>query len=119
MGAERFITYSKGATAKEAFELAVESAEYEYGHSGYTGTIAEKDDFVMVDVSLPEGWGAEELFDALDEYVGMGGLDPIAVKLLGEEKVKAFAYLHDDKWGPAVGIHMGGEMYVFGGWASC
>jgi hypothetical protein len=42
MGAANFETVSSGKTAKEAFSRAVERAQYEYGHGGYSGTIAEK-----------------------------------------------------------------------------
>ena len=41
MGACEFGTTSEGATAKEAFKRAVEDAQYEHGHGGYSGTIAE------------------------------------------------------------------------------
>jgi len=33
---------AKGKTAQEAFDAAVAQARHEYGHGGYTGTIAEK-----------------------------------------------------------------------------
>lgn len=48
MGAEEFSNVVRGKTAREAFELAVENAQYEHGHGGYSGTIAEKDSFKMV-----------------------------------------------------------------------
>ncbi|PAX84305.1 hypothetical protein, partial [Streptomyces albidoflavus] len=48
MGAEGFVTYQAGTDAQKAFEGAVEDARYEYGNRGYTGTIAEKDDFTVV-----------------------------------------------------------------------
>lgn len=52
MGAESFFVKQKGIyrNANEAFLEAVEEAQYEYGHGGYTGTIAEKQSFKMVDV---------------------------------------------------------------------
>jgi hypothetical protein len=118
MGAERFTVYSDGATAEEAFRAAVDAAEYDYGHSGYTGTIAEKDGFVMVDIRLPVDRDAEELFDAIDAC-DCGELDPIAVRLLGEEEAKELGEIFSDKWGPALCIHTGENQYVFGGWASC
>jgi hypothetical protein len=46
MGATDFLHYATGRTAEEAFEAAREEALYDYGHSGYTGTIAEKYEFV-------------------------------------------------------------------------
>jgi hypothetical protein len=48
MGAAPFITYSAGADATTAFWTAVTSAQYAYGHDGYTGTIAEKTAFAVV-----------------------------------------------------------------------
>jgi hypothetical protein len=48
MGACDFQSIAVGKTAQEAFRAAVEEAAYEHGHGGYTGTIAEKQDFVMI-----------------------------------------------------------------------
>lgn len=53
MGACEFITRAKGKTAREAFDEAVSEAKYEYGHRGYTGTIAEKHSFKVI--RRPEG----------------------------------------------------------------
>lgn len=48
MGANNFSIVAVGKDAREAFDKAVKQAQYEYGHSGYTGTIAEKNEFVMI-----------------------------------------------------------------------
>lgn len=48
MGACTFITTGKGDTPDEAFKRLVMEAEFENGHSGYTGTIAEKGKFVSI-----------------------------------------------------------------------
>lgn len=48
MGASTFVTIAKGKTADQAFEAARAEALYEHGHGGYTGSIAEKSDFVMI-----------------------------------------------------------------------
>jgi hypothetical protein len=53
MGANSFSTAAFGKTPREAFNAAQERARYEHGHSGYSGTIAEKYDFVQV--ALPKG----------------------------------------------------------------
>jgi len=102
MGACTFVTYSTGKTAKEAFNKAAEEARYEYGHGGYTGTIAEKDSFTML--PLPEGVKA---FDH-------------AEKLLDEGHPAV-----DSKWGPAGCFDLGPSKrdpnlrrYCFFGWAS-
>lgn len=49
MGACDFETVAFGKTARDAFNSATDSARYEYGHGGYTGSIAEKDGFVVID----------------------------------------------------------------------
>lgn len=97
MGAEQFIEESDGKTAKEAFFKAVEQALYDYGHRGYTGTIAEKDSFVMIplptsDCRSPRAY-AQKLIDEGDARI-------------------------DDKWGPAGCIDLGNGKYLFFGWAS-
>lgn len=47
MGAERFDNYQKGTDAQKAFSEARDHAFYEYGHRGYTGSLAEKDRFEL------------------------------------------------------------------------
>jgi hypothetical protein len=95
MGAEVFYTKSFGKTNQQAFKDAVEDAYYQFGHDGYTGSIAEKDSFVMI--NLPEGKDpekyADELIDAEDPRI-------------------------DDKWGPAGCFYLGKNEYFFFGWAS-
>jgi hypothetical protein len=59
MGAWFSDTTAVGRTAGEAFSRAQDDARYEYGHGGYTGTIAEKDGYVLID--LPKGLTAERL----------------------------------------------------------
>ena len=48
MGAINFMTTAKGRTAQEAFRAAREDALHWEGHGGYTGSVAEKHDIVMV-----------------------------------------------------------------------
>ena len=48
MGAVVFYTLGIGKTPQEAFAQLREEARYEYGHGGYTGTIANKDSFIML-----------------------------------------------------------------------
>lgn len=95
MGGEQFYTTSKGKTAKAAFEKAVKKAEYDYGHAGYTGTIAEKSEFVEID--LPEGDDPREFAEHL-----VGSSD---------ERI-------NDKWGPAGCIKIKDGEFLFFGWAS-
>ena len=94
MGAEVFFVNMRGHTARDAFNEAVQQACYDHGHSGYSGTIAEKREFVVI--PLPDGKGAV----------------PFA-----NERV-------DDKWGPAGCIEIVDEVepdrrrFMFFGWAS-
>ena len=45
MGAERFDEFWLGADVSEAFSQARKKAFYEYGHRGYSGSLAEKDHY--------------------------------------------------------------------------
>lgn len=95
MGANTFIQSASGKNAKEAFKEAVDEALYEYGHRGYTGTIAEKDSYVMI--TCPEGVEPEDYADLLISK--------------GDSRI-------DDKWGPAGCIKCSEGKYLFFGWAS-
>lgn len=95
MGAQEFTAYAKGKTAQAAFSAAVEQACYDYGHAGYTGSIAEKHEFVRIQVPVGE--------------------DPVAFanKLLADNDQRI-----DDKWGPAGCVEVKAGEYYFFGWAS-
>jgi hypothetical protein len=54
MGATSFFTFAKGKTVSEAFASAQQDARYDHGHSGYTGTIAEKPSFIEFSVPLAD-----------------------------------------------------------------
>lgn len=95
MGANTFMVAVCGENAKDAFNEACDSARYEYGHGGYTGTIAEKTNYVSI--SLPHGMDAESY----------------ARKLIDNDDSRIF-----DKWGPAGCILMNDGQYLFFGWAS-
>lgn len=95
MGAEIFYQYAEGQTVDKAFEAGLADAYYEYGHRGYTGSMAEKDSFV--EIALPEGREAEEYANELIEA--------------SDERI-------DDKWGPAGAIKTGENSWLFFGWAS-
>lgn len=95
MGAESFIVKWKGKTAKAAFEAIVEETLHWEGHGGYTGTIAEKSEFVVID--LPDNQDAEEYAESL--------MDACDARI-------------NDKWGPAGCIKLPGEEWLFFGWAA-
>ena len=102
MGATNFYCKSKGTTAQEAFTNAVKLYQYENGHAGYTGTIAEKTTFSM---ASSESLSSQDAF-ALANSV-------LDVK-------------YNDKWGPAGCIqllstnpqHSESKEFLFFGWAS-
>lgn len=50
MGATTFITFAQGETPEVAFTYEKARAQHDNGHSGYSGTIAEKDSFVVLEV---------------------------------------------------------------------
>jgi len=49
MGASAFTALGTGSDIESAFRAAHQQACYDYGHAGYTGTIAEKDSYVQID----------------------------------------------------------------------
>lgn len=100
MGAETFSQVARGKTADEAFRAATEEARYNYGHAGYTGTIAEKHDFIMLTVS-PER--LEEIKKS--NWYEFSYDDPLWKRV-------------DDKWGPAGCIDLKDGSFLFFGWAS-
>lgn len=95
MSAEDFSVVQEGKTADEAFAAAVDKALYDHGHSGYTGSIAEKNNFIMIDV--PEGETPMEYAD----------------KMSRDNDAR-----YCDKWGPACCIALGDDEYLFFGIAS-
>ena len=92
MGAEDFSDVARGKDAQEAFRSAVEEAQYEYGHGGYTGSIAEKHGFIMV---AREPLASEE-----------------ARKLKSRMEEEDDRY--NDKWGPACCVELLEESPVKG-----
>jgi hypothetical protein len=112
MGADTFTDYAEGKTADEAFNNVREQAAYDYGHAGYTGTIAEKGSFVIL--AKPEGVEVEDFIHyAISASFALGDIPEQhrTAALAANEHV-------DDKWGPAGCIDLGGGKYVFFGWAS-
>jgi len=95
MGSQDFYHVETGKTAQEAFNNAHNDACYEHGHGGYTGTLAEKNDFIEIPVpgeKDPTEF-AQELIDNDDDRIV-------------------------DKWGPAGCVKIKEGEYLFFGWAS-
>jgi hypothetical protein len=111
VGAEQFMVIGEGADASEAFAKARDDALYEYGHSGYTGTIAEKPGFVTLEAEALNG-AADDMIHA---YVSaaMSGRS-----LLPDDGMERLSAAVDDKWGPAGHIPLSGNRHLFFGWAS-
>lgn len=95
MGAETFMVEAEGKTAREAFQKAVEDAQYENGHGGYTNTITEKNEFMRI--AYPPNMEPKKYAQFMIDS--------------GDARV-------DDKWGPAGCIKTGTNKYLFFGWAS-
>lgn len=97
MGAQAFQNDGFGPTVQAAFDEAVTRALYDYGHSGYSGTLAEKNEFTEID--LPKG---EDPFDYADKLTNDC-----------DDRI-------NDKWGPAGALKFPNEdnHWLFFGWAS-
>lgn len=80
MGAEQFEEYGIGKTPKEAFQYAHGQACHEYGHGGYTGSLAEKGSFV--EIPVPKEW-ADRPYDYAQHLMD-----------IDDKRIR-------DKWGPA------------------
>jgi hypothetical protein len=114
MGATNFATAADGATVSEAFQTARTEAQYEYGHGGYTGTIAEKGSYRVF--QLPAGLEAREAAMMLVNY-GWDEFTDANIRAVWPSIAEA-ARTFDDKWGPAVALQAGPTSWVFCGMAS-
>ena len=146
MGATNFMTTAKGKSLDDAFDAATYQARFEYGHGGYTGSIAEKDHVMEVRppmrvppgtrkktylqaVHIAEAWSwmredtAEDLKDDRPRYIKRR--KQIA-KEVDKFNAKGFDmyYMcrmtdHATKWEPCCGMRIGrSNEYVFWGIAS-
>lgn len=128
MGAADFEAIGLGQTVSKAFVAAVQDAQYEYGHGGYTGTIAEKGDFELF--VLPprvdpfkvarSAWQAESMRNREEHPEWYARCE----KPTAEER-KALSWLRDrlgkaqadriidritgDKWGPCAAFEVKGS----------
>ena len=146
MGATNFMTTAKGKSLDDAFDAATYQARFEYGHGGYTGSIAEKDHVMEVRppmrvppgtrkttylqaVHIAEAWSwmredtGEDLKGSRPRYIKRR--KQIA-KEVDKFNAKGFdmAYMcdmtdHAAKWEPCCGMRIGrSNEYVFWGIAS-
>jgi len=113
MGATTFynsVRKIEGQTAGQAFDNEREEAQYENGHGGYTGTIAEKDGITMS--RKPDDIDVDDWINELDDF------DEDDRDNEHYYELKRDFNTYDDKWGDALCIETEDE-YVFCGWASC
>lgn len=101
MGAQQFEVEVEADTAAKAFTKAVDSARWEYGHGGYTGTIAEKWGWCLF--TLPVGVDPHLVADILP----IADYDPVEfdrlAKMVGSRHLaQQLVDQYCDKWGDAV-----------------
>ncbi len=135
MGADEFYAYGYGESARDAFRNAVANGRDQYGHRGYTGSIAEKSDYRVV--KLPDGITADVWISTINDAVLFAGGDTEEKR---RARVAAHLGQHDsdelydqavrlerqvlDKWGPAGAIRLDNgdskiQKWMFFGWAPC
>jgi hypothetical protein len=115
MSSREFTHIACGTTAKRAFNAAVKQALYNYGHNGYTGTIAEKSEEGFIMFPLPKKNKNEKnqevnrLIRAKDYANTLMGTDPNA---------ESSCYRISSKYDPAGCIEITkGKTYLFFGFA--
>lgn len=114
MGAEQFFTIALGRNPHQAFDKAREDAYWEWGHAGYTGSIAEKQEFKMMGSvgtdhwrKVP-GWFERVLAETYPAYKVDGRLPHKPIPPAYEQKVRRMVTVYDNKWGPALGYEVTG-----------
>ena len=116
MGATNYITISKGEDAKDAFSSARDKAQWNHGHGGYTGTIAEKDSFV--EFPRPKGVRMRTVIKIVHRMTwDEKEITQLALKY-PKFPVRQMARVWDDKWGPSACIELKPKVYIFFGMAS-
>ena len=140
MGADQFFTIELGSNQHRAFDKAKHDAQWEYGHGGYTGTIAEKPGFKYFGEVNSHYW--DKMVGFFDREVAKKYRDSPKERLPGnpipaqyKDQVGRLVDLYDDKWGPAICYRITGaaalkiktqrdrkdshdKVYAFMGWAS-
>jgi len=112
MGADSFynrVKKQEGQTAGQAFDAERSEAQYEHGHGGYTGTIAEKDGISIS--RKPECIDADDWINELDDF------DEDDKDNEHYSELKRDFEIYDDKWGNALCI-VEEEHFIFCGHAS-
>jgi hypothetical protein len=111
MGSANFRTINTGVNAEAAFDQAVAQAFDEYGYEGYTGSIAEKDSFIIVrlplNVEAELVVGALDLSQCADSHYATDREEAATAKALlnayfGESDADKMIATYLNKWGPAL-----------------
>jgi hypothetical protein len=121
MGAEAFQTGAHGKTMDEAFNTAVNDAAYDYGHAGYTGTIAEKQGYYLIGV--PQGFNHDDMIEGMERAAYGDFITPAweaFIKTQGAQEAERAASIYNDKWGQCIAMRMQGHpnRWCFAGYAS-
>ncbi len=121
MGAEAFESHADGATVAKAFDTAVTDAQYDYGHAGYTGTIAEKQGYYVI--QLPLNYTHDDLIDGMERAAYGDEITPAwaaFIKAQGTQAAERAASIYNDKWGQCIAMRMQGHpnRWCFAGYAS-
>jgi hypothetical protein len=122
MGASEYKRVGKGKTAKAAFDRLVEKAQWEHGHGGYSGTIAEKHS--MVEFTRPKGMRRATVIQLISDLGRIGFDDdgnPMTAKVQAKYPnlpIAAMSEVYEDKWGPSLAIELSKGEYIFAGFAS-
>ena len=123
MGADSFEAHGTGETIAQAFNQVVDNAQYEYGHGGYSGTIAEKSSYVLAGPP-PDGFTLDDMPVMLMLWDG-GANDRSDVELAfieqhGATKAQDLVGIYHDKWESAVAFNdpKDPHAWMFCGYAS-
>jgi len=116
MGATNYVTISKGKDAKDAFSSARDKAQWDHGHGGYTGTIAEKDSFV--EFPRPKGVHLKTIKKVIYGMTWEGKSITKLEKKYPKFPIRQMAQVWNDKWGPSACMELQPKTYIFFGMAS-
>jgi hypothetical protein len=122
MGAEYQENIITGKDFAHAFDELVESCLYDYGHAGYTGTFAEKDQGVVIATLPPritsDRW-AEIIDQNTDAVLYSDSIYSTPEKLINDKtlpksmrtqywrsRIVRFIRVADEKWGPAAAVQL-------------
>jgi hypothetical protein len=130
MGATEFAIDNTGKTVGEAYDTQVDSDHYEHGHSGYTGTLAEKDGFVLIKrpTRITAGRLMDTIIDAEQWMFWLGtdekyrhvytkpkakcrvawdrlcGWYPVGPPFTSAPTARGICDIYGEKWGPALAV---------------